>query len=1067
MKNTFKKITAILYFIFATIQLFGQNYTETINHIFQQVDKSKISTGILADYGVQVIDLGAFNGIPADSNYVAMDTWKMLYGGLYSSKINGNATLFSTDTVINRISNQIDGASVSLAMMQFKYNKLNDNAVALGLLQIVNGQIIEINGAASPYLDKQLFAVAPKSTLFNSRTASFVFKSSLWFSNSGKTVQKLEINFNNESGYITANWDTPTSYTFSSDSTKTIYFRLTYTDGSSYISQTNIMMNGSSIQKAPGLREIKSIIIPPSSEHSGGTIQILYSSSNTLRILKKPLIVAEGYDASGVMPDTQNNDIFNFIGSNYFGTINIPYSSGSLLDYINTNQFDIVYVDNNNGVDDIRRNAKLFEQAIDWVNTNKDSTQPNVVMGISMGGLVARYALRKMEMEGKDHQTWKYISVDAPHKGANVPVGIQAAVRHIENIDFNIYWFITVGNISDFNANLKGAINLLNSKATKQLLMYQVTKDFTYDNSEYTSFMSEYESMGFPQKCQNIAITDGSGNDTKIFGPGTQLLNINESFSLNWWMEILSYSVGVISTFTNYPQFAINLIPGNSQVCATISSNALPDKSISTVYNGRIFIKKKILWLIPVQIDITNKTLKSTSEMLPVDGAPGGLYNVSVFGLSSDFSKYVLQPSFCFVPTVSALALTNWKDKLTSTLQNTDFYANGTSDFDLYFMPTINEFHTRFNSSAPFLYSHLTAPAFSYKSNQYLFCGANTISINNTFNSPISWSVSPGFSLGTLNNTSSVVNSISTNQSGLLTASSNGFPVRKRIASICNLSISGPSHACPGENMDFTIINPPAGATIVWSQDPYVTRVSPQGSNPCTFTCADNYTVSISANVVIGSVSTNLTKVVDMGRGYYEYKDFLLQVWSSTGQLINMEGPECLCENQTYDLVMVNNGYSQVSTYNWTIPWYWTVISSTNNTIQFNTGLNTEGSIDVSVTNPCGNEEGIASTYLLPGFYCGGGYSLSPNPASDAVTININPSTTTSASKLTTTAANKQKETDSYSVKVIDSYSSIVYTAIKKNKQFTIPTATWSNGVYTIIVSDGIKSYQRKLVVKH
>ena len=132
-----------------------------------------------ADYGVQAIDLVSFNGIPADSNYVDMDTWKMLYGGLYSSKINGNATLFSTDTVINRINNQIDGASVSLAMMQFKYNKLNDNAVSLGLLQIANGQIIEINGAASPYLEKQLFAVAPKSTLFNSLTASFLFKSSL------------------------------------------------------------------------------------------------------------------------------------------------------------------------------------------------------------------------------------------------------------------------------------------------------------------------------------------------------------------------------------------------------------------------------------------------------------------------------------------------------------------------------------------------------------------------------------------------------------------------------------------------------------------------------------------------------------------------------------------------------------------------------------------------------------------------------------------------------------------------------------------------------------------------
>jgi hypothetical protein len=38
----------------------------------------KIATALLSDYGLQLIEPEYFNGIPADSNYVNMDTWKML-----------------------------------------------------------------------------------------------------------------------------------------------------------------------------------------------------------------------------------------------------------------------------------------------------------------------------------------------------------------------------------------------------------------------------------------------------------------------------------------------------------------------------------------------------------------------------------------------------------------------------------------------------------------------------------------------------------------------------------------------------------------------------------------------------------------------------------------------------------------------------------------------------------------------------------------------------------------------------------------------------------------------------
>jgi len=280
-------------------------------------------------------------------------------------------------------------------------------------------------------------------------------------------------------------------------------------------------------------------------------------------------------------------------------------------------------------------------------------------------------------------------------------------------------------------------------------------------------------------------------------------------------------------------------------------------------------------------------------------------------------------------------------------------------------------------------------------------------------------------------------------------------------------ALSGPTLACPGEDMIFTINNLPDGATIVWSQDStYVTRVSPQGSNPCTFTCADLYSIPISAKVTFGGSSTILTQVVTMGRGYYNPNDFSIKVYqTSTGHIVNMDGPECLCENQTYDIVAVNNGSTQVSNYNWSMPAYWTVNSSSDNTIQINTGSNTEGNVAVSTTNPCGYEETLSEAYLYQGTCDGTGflYSLSPNPASNAVTISITPAaTTTSTSTLAASSVSA-----SYSVKVVDSYSSVVYTGTKVGKQFTIPTASLHNGVYTIIVSDGTKSYQRKLMVKH
>ncbi|VDH03263.1 PGAP1-like alpha/beta domain-containing protein [Bergeyella zoohelcum] len=83
------------------------------------------------------------------------------------------------------------------------------------------------------------------------------------------------------------------------------------------------------------------------------------------------------------------------------------------------------------GTDYIENNAELLKKAIRWVNQNKVGNEKNVVLGQSMGGLVARYALKDMEDQGENHDTKLYISHDAPHLGANTPLGLQYMMKNI------------------------------------------------------------------------------------------------------------------------------------------------------------------------------------------------------------------------------------------------------------------------------------------------------------------------------------------------------------------------------------------------------------------------------------------------------------------------------------------------------------------------------------------------------------------------------------------------------------------------------------------------------------
>ena len=857
-----------------TAQNPGQDFTNRMNHIFQYVDKNRVTTGLLSDYGLQMVDPAYFDGVPADSNYVDMDTWVMLFAGMYSSKINNNVSFPNPDTIFTQIYNATHPTAVPVTMMHYEYNALRDDAFTLGLMQVVNGdQLQDVPGAASPYSPRQLFAVAPKELYFGT-TVSFVFNSNLWYSNVNKTVQKIEVKYDAETAFLLANWNTPVSFTFATGGVRTIYFRLTYTDGSSYTSQTNIYVSGPSIHPLTVKYKMDdSIPIGPSLLHSGGKIQIKYSSQNNSSNPKeiiKPLIVAEGFDPSKVLgkPD-ENNTIETFInGRKNDKKLGIPSPINSnggrtLYDDLDQAGYDIIYLDYEDGVDDIMKNAQLFRQVIEWVNNNKQGTEQNVVMGMSMGGLVARIALRQMEIDvnngvpgAQPHQTKKYISVDSPHKGANMPVGFQAAVRHIENT--NVLLFASIFDMSVFPGPLQnisplkslftlyGVIDLLNSPAAQQMLVYYIESpglaqylpwtSINFNNTVHNTFQSFYDSLGFPQQTvENITISNGSnkGNTPppsggQLFAPGSPIIDFNKSIRYSDYMNIMYGILFALPTYNPivapiFPQVTFNALTTSSDLKVEFKINALQDQSASMVYKGRIYIKKEIKTPWPfnnivTNVDIENVTKNSESYMLPLDGAPGGMFDLYDFADNLPFSDNAIKESeFCFIPTGSALALSNW-DNLTQTITSSTPkppYLHST------FTQNNNEPHVDFNSSAMYFLGQLGIVVSIDGPNNVCYNGSTFSLIPSMSNT--TWSVSHPFSFSS---NSTVTTSTASEPTvfripgavaayGTLTAKVSGETVDAKALTPCHSSISGNNVICDGGSSTFTLTNPPLN--LVWT----------------------------------------------------------------------------------------------------------------------------------------------------------------------------------------------------------------------------------------------------------
>ena len=112
-----------------------------------------------------------------------------------------------------------------------QYESIKKDAGAQNLLTYSNKQIFDVPGRnQSPYNMNDLFAVAPSKSNINGSKVQFIFQSLLCFTNTSKSITKIEFDAGDGNGYQTRPFDEPFIINYTTGGEKIFQYRITYSD---------------------------------------------------------------------------------------------------------------------------------------------------------------------------------------------------------------------------------------------------------------------------------------------------------------------------------------------------------------------------------------------------------------------------------------------------------------------------------------------------------------------------------------------------------------------------------------------------------------------------------------------------------------------------------------------------------------------------------------------------------------------------------------------------------------------------------------------------------------------
>lgn len=267
------------------------------------------------------------------------------------------------------------------------------------------------------------------------------------------------------------------------------------------------------------------------------------------------------------------------------------------------------------------------------------------------------------------------------------------------------------------------------------------------------------------------------------------------------------------------------------------------------------------------------------------------------------------------------------------------------------------------------------------------------------------------------------------------------------ISSLKAMYISGSDLIC--EQGAYTINNLPERAMVQWMAGQGLTIISGQGTSTATFGKYADGASSINAKVIKGSASQELAK---------------FEIWLGKPKFWYIDGYESLsCPGSEYYRA-VCNGFKNCSFY-WNVTPYCDILlcgKGTSAVIDFPAeGVYT---ISVTATNSCGSVTAYHSVtvehqYPMPKYSI---HSLSPNPATDMVTVTLQDNDETG---ITTKLLRSSPVSQPYEVQLWNG-SQLLRSYKTAEPHLQIPLDGLPAGIYIVrVIKDG-KAYSQKLIKK-
>lgn len=671
---------------------------------------TNIPSGYLLDRSPSAFNDTVFNSLLTSSVDTLSDgiLFFAIHNIMTKAAVNSSATYIgNTDTLYRDAFRYARNTGhIPILLLYQNYQKIRPTALSQGLFTLTPDslRLNDVSGrSTSPYDNEYIFMMAPfNTTISQFGTLTFDLPAEFWLMPGLTSVQidfgdgagfrtlskggSVAINYNSNKTYYWTAKITTSSGTFTAKS-NVIYqapkfyfqpdtqFNISvaplYASVQDYL---NSGISGSSIQK-PGAIHPQTPTLPacpadfnlqdlePNLKcdiNPGAQVEIMRGCDN---VFDKPIIVLEGFDA-------QNNLTVQDVYKYFLGGTGLNQNFVSEMQHLG---YDFVFVHFTKNQDLIENNAMVVVSLIQQLNSIKVGNNPGTIIGISMGSLIARWALKYMENNGINHQIANYVSYDGPQQGANIPLGLQFLFNEMTN---------DMPELKYFSSSFATLAASYSSPAARQMLVMNPV----YSNGSPTSsvldpvrakFAQELITLGYPAT-NNYAISLGMGNNTT----GTENAGNGAPFQFNF------------TPGANIFNGAITFLLENLNA----SVNATPT-TMGTILKYRYLGEKvvKLFRFLPFPVYTLKSRTINASIAVPYDNAPGGFERVQTqfvrsFNGSSSFppgqSTSIQNNGFagnanngghyghCFIPAASALDLQNQGYGSSSNYLSNNLYYN-------------------------------------------------------------------------------------------------------------------------------------------------------------------------------------------------------------------------------------------------------------------------------------------------------------------------------------------------------------------------------------------------------